>query len=191
MSVFFTYVTQLFIITILLFSVLRMGRFLDTLYTASRMINHEDVLISFNSAMSKISYALYLLCDHIIWFGRQGFADTDATKWNQMANKCWLFTIIMNLTRDYCEIKRLLSNDEILKFKYNDPKFILRNCRVLADEHKDVILDTIKNSCDIFLPLAALNYIKLNPGTIGLLGVISSVIGIYTVVDPFAKLSLS
>lgn len=156
------------------------------------MVSHEDALVSFNCAISKVSYSMFLLCDHIIWFGRSGFTDVDTNRWNRIACKYWLISITMNLVRDYVEIKRLLANSKlILKYKDTDRKIIFRNIMAFTEAHKDVLLDTLKNSCDIFLPLAALNYVNLSPGTIGFLGVISSVAGIYTVLDPFAKLPLS
>lgn len=156
------------------------------------LINHEDKLVSFNCAISKISYSMFLLCDHMIWFGRSGLADVDTVRWNRVASKYWLLTVTMNLIRDYFEVRRLLKESKILiKCKYNDPKMVVKKLLEFSETHKDVVLDTIKNSCDIFLPLVALNYVNLSPSTVGLLGVVSSVVGIYTVVDPFAKLPLA
>lgn len=135
---------------------------------------------------------MFLLCDHIIWFGRSGLADVDTVGWNRIASKYWLFTITINLIRDYFEIKRLLKSSKIfVKCKCNDPNVMVKKLLEFSETHKDIVLDTLKNSCDIFIPLAALNYINLSPATVGLLGVISSIVGIYTVVDPFAKLPLT
>lgn len=173
-------------------TVLRLGRCVDTLYSAMNLIHHEDKLVSFNCAISKIAYSMFLLCDHIIWFGRAGLADVDTARWNRIANKYWLFTIVINLVRDYFEIKRLLVGSKILvKCKCSDPKVVVRRLMEFSEAHKDVVLDLVKNSCDIFIPLVALSYVNFSPATVGLLGVISSVVGIYTVVDPFAKLPLA
>ncbi|XP_065217356.1 peroxisomal membrane protein 11B [Planococcus citri] len=172
--------------------ILRLGRCLDTLYSAMNLIHHDDKLISFNCAISKIAYSMFLLCDHIIWFGRAGLADIDTSRWNRIANKYWLFTIVINLARDYFEIKRLLAGSKMFaKCKCSDPKMAIRKLIEFSETHKDVVLDLVKNSCDIFIPLAALNYVNLSPATIGMFGVVSSIVGIYTVVDPFAKLPLA
>lgn len=174
------------------FSVLRMGRSLDTLYTALTLTKFDNAIISLNCAFSKVSYAIFLFCDHLIWFGRNGFANIDTIWWNRVSCKYWLLSITMNLVRDFFEIKKLLNNHEIvLKYNLKDPKTTMKTWLSYAETHKDIVLDVVKNSCDIFLPLASLDYVKLSPGTIGLLGVISSAVGIYTVIDPFAKLPMS
>jgi peroxin-11B len=56
------------------------------------------------------------------------------------------------------------------------------------DMHKDIVLDTLKNGCDFFIPFTSLGFIKLSPKTIGMLGVISSVAGLLVILEPRAKL---
>ncbi|XP_071477445.1 peroxisomal membrane protein 11B-like [Diadema antillarum] len=52
---------------------------------------------------------------------------------------------------------------------------------MLFRHHLALVLDTLKNLADLFLPLTYLGYINLPAGVQGLLGVISSVIGVLTV----------
>lgn len=54
--------------------------------------------------------------------------------------------------------------------------------------HRAVYVDTLKNVCDLFIPLTALGYTKLNPRTIGLLGVASSMAGLIVMLQPSVKL---
>jgi len=174
-----------------LIPVLRMGRCVDTLYAAMRMIQHEDFLIRFDCGLSKVSFAGFLLCDHIVWLGRNRFAAVEVDWWTRSSYRFWLLSIVLNLVRDYVEIKRRLSTHKVLHAYKESPRTLLRNLTDFAEKHKDVVIDTVKNGCDIFIPLAALDHINLSPITIGLLGVISSAVGIYGVVDPFAKLPLT
>ena len=51
-----------------------------------------------------------------------------------------------------------------------------------------VWMDTIRNSSDVWLPMASLNYISISPGTQGVLGVISSIVGMLTVWNSSLKL---
>ena len=102
--------------------------------------------------------------------------------------------LTMNLSRDFYEILQILkdnrssfiwskvgsSNFSVLKY-YSQVFNLLK-------ERTDIVTDTIKNACDIFIPLTALGYTKLSPGAVGLLGVISSLVGIYALVEPSAKL---
>lgn len=54
--------------------------------------------------------------------------------------------------------------------------------------HKDLLIDTVKNSCDLMLPLTNLGIIRLSPGIIGVVGMISSILSVYSLVDQRAKL---
>ena len=54
---------------------------------------------------------------------------------------------------------------------------------------KDLVIDTVKNACDLSLPLKALGYLPgANPALIALLGTISSVSGIFPLMFPDCKL---
>ncbi|XP_069910646.1 peroxisomal membrane protein 11A isoform X2 [Oryctolagus cuniculus] len=54
--------------------------------------------------------------------------------------------------------------------------------------HPPLLLDTVKNFCDILIPLDQLGIYKSNAGVIGLGGLVSSVAGIITVAYPQMKL---
>lgn len=100
----------------------------------------------------------------------------------------------MNLVRDVVELNNLFK--AILKKKILNtlnrkvaPKNDITGEAVqFVRSHKDLLIDTVKNSCDIMLPLSNLGFIRLNAGTIGVVGMISSVLSLYTLVDQKAKL---
>lgn len=169
------------------FSVLRLGRFFDTLYNALASMNYPEPMIRYTSTFSKIAHAVYLFCDHLMWAARAGFADINTDKWGLRANKCWLYSITMNLVRDIYEINRLLEANKSRSSHRKPPVSLVK----LAQQHKDIAVDTLKNACDIFIPLTALGYLKLSPGTVGLLGIISSAAGIAALVNPMYKLTPS
>lgn len=176
---------------------LRLGRFMDSLYSALKTLKYPDLTIRVTLTLSKIANALFLLADHIIWIGRVGMLRVNIEKWNKVANKYWLMTIVMNLTRDIYEIIKILERegtDFLCKRTKLSARYAsLKQYQTLLSlkEHKDLVMDAVKNSCDLFIPLTALGYTKLTPGTIGMLGVVSSMIGIYTLVYPFYKLTPS
>lgn len=55
-------------------------------------------------------------------------------------------------------------------------------------KNQPLLLDTVKNVADIFLPLSSLGYINLSPGIQGLLGLISSLLSLMCVWDSTLKL---
>lgn len=164
---------------------LRLGRFLDSLYSALETIRHPDLVIRVSITLARIADGLYLLADHVIWLSRAGIFRVNLDKWNNTANKYWLMTLTMNLTRDMYEIARILERKRFSWDKTSDNWS--RNVALLR-HRQDVVLDTIKNLCDIFIPLSALGHTDLSPGVVGLLGVISSALAMYTLLKPQHKL---
>lgn len=136
---------------------------------------------------------IYQRIDHIIWIGRVGLFKVNIERWSKVANKYWLMTIIMNLTRDVYEISKILEREgrDMLKKTPSLSSNICKQYVMLSHlrNHKEIVMDTVKNGCDLFIPLTALGFTKFSPGTIGLFGVISSVVGLYTLIYPFYKLT--
>lgn len=181
---------------------MRFGKCLDVFYASLKTIHYPDLVIRVTLTMSKLSQSLFLFADHFLWLARTGmFKSIDVKKWGNMANKYWLLSIIMNICRDVYEIFRLLD-----LHKAGKSSGISRSCSkpiksskdlarcalqtyALALGHKDVLVDTIKNACDFFIPFTALGYTKLTPRTIGILGAISSLAGLIAILEPTAKLT--
>lgn len=155
-------------------------------------MHYNDITVRFTTTLSKIANALYLLCDHLLWAARAGVADINTDKWGRIAYKYWLYSIVMNLVRDFYEINRLF---EINRRK-GGSRLAVRAVNtsllyLIAAQHKDILVDTIKNVCDVFIPMVALGYMKLSPGIVGLLGIVSSIAGIIPIIDPMYKMSPS
>ncbi|XP_029031906.1 peroxisomal membrane protein 11B [Osmia bicornis bicornis] len=173
---------------------LRLGRCLDSLYSALKVMKYPNLAVRVTLTLSKISNALFLLADHIIWIGRVGLLRVNIEKWSKIANKYWLMSIIMNLIRDIYEIITIIEHDERKNVLMRKPNFspdMWKQYKLLfhLKNHKDIAMDAIKNGCDLFIPLTALGFTKFSPGTIGIFGVISSIVGLYTLIYPLYKLT--
>lgn len=173
---------------------LRFGRFIESLYSALPLLDDKKISVRYVLVFSKIANSLFLLADHILWLGRADVCSVNTEKWNQISNKYWLFSITMNLIRDFYEISQLNLKRKIIP--QNEPKNVkdivhglLMGAKIL--HNNEIFVDTLKNSCDFFIPLTALGYVKLSPGTIGLLGSISSLVGLWVVIHPKLKLTPS
>lgn len=177
--------------------VLRLGRCIDTLYSALNTIQLEDPWLRFTLTLSKVAQALFLYADHVVWLSRSGFFKAEAD-WNKIANKFWLVSIIANLARDFYEIIHILEMYTVTLLKPS--QFLsgpmknvavsdsLKHLLFLVNCHKDVFVDTVKNSCDLFIPLTALGYTKFSPSVVGTLGAVSSLAALVTLVKPITKL---
>ncbi|XP_055917599.1 peroxisomal membrane protein 11B-like [Eupeodes corollae] len=181
---------------------LRFGKCLDLFYASLKTFHYPDAAIRVTLTLSKLSQALYLIADHLMWLSRTGlFKSINARKWSQTANKYWLLSITMNLCRDVYEILRLVdlhraarksgvANTRLsacIRSPRDFQRLALQSYGVLYG-HRDVVVDTVKNVCDFFIPFAALGYANLSPRTIGLLGTISSMAGIMVMAEPSTQL---
>lgn len=188
---------------------LRLGRSVDTLYGALSTMHLNDLVHRLTLTMSRINLAVYLFADHLLWLGRVGLSDLNKDKWSNRANRFWLFSILLNLIRDIYEIVRISVREVEARnkkrwhagnkfdtakshgFQNSFVSIVSRLVSKCLNEHQDLVMDTVKNGCDVFIPLAGLGYVQSSPGFIGLCGVISSLIGILTIVNPQTKLQPS
>lgn len=173
-------------------SVLRFGRFIESLYASLPLLDDKKPSVRYFLVLSKIANSLFLLADHILWLGRADICSVNTEKCSEISNKYWLFSITMSLVRDVCEIsqidfKTLVQQNDIRKA----PDFLTKIAKGMKVAQANVFVDTLRNSCDFFIPLTALGYVKLSPGTVGLLGTISSLLGLWVIISPKLKLSPS
>ncbi|XP_050499040.1 peroxisomal membrane protein 11B [Diabrotica virgifera virgifera] len=171
---------------------LRFGRFAESIYTTLPFFEQDEATIRYTVILSKIANSLFLLADHILWLGRADVCTVDTERWSRLSNKYWLYSITMNLVRDFYEISNILKSnkDSILQNKFSSKEMLhilLRSFYILSN-HQDVMIDTIKNGCDFFIPFTSLGHTKLSPGIIGLLGAVSSIAGLLVLLQPSKKL---
>ena len=114
---------------------LRLGTCIDSLRSSVASVGHPDIVLRVTITLSRISNAMFLLCDHFVWLHRAKVINVDVDGWNELSNRWWLYGDIMNLARDIYEVQR-------------EGSFIWEN--------KPLLLDLVKNLADIILPLAAL-----------------------------------
>ena len=155
----------------------------------------------------------YLILDNLAWLHQIGVIKLKKyEKINECSNKFWLASSIFYVARDLYEIlneietnidkKRQAQSKRLPSFSNEHKKcnkklqaakrvlyVLLSHLRLLFINNPNLMLDTIKNVTDLFLPLASLNYIKLSPGTQGALGLVSSLISLLTVWDSKYKLN--
>lgn len=151
---------------------------MDLIYSAqnSARLNHEVHRITLT--MSKIATALFLLVDNMLWFARIGVLDIDRRKWFLTSCRLWLYSILMNLLRDWFEIRELMSASPDLMGKRESLT------AVIMRQKPGLGIDLLKNICDFFIPMSALNHTPLSPPTIGILGLVSSVCALLQVIEP-------
>ncbi|XP_050759102.1 peroxisomal membrane protein 11A isoform X1 [Gymnogyps californianus] len=155
---------------------------------------------------SNLTRALYFVCDAVLWLKSVGLQpDVDKAKWRNWATKCYYFSLLMNLARDWYEIAWRLEqavqeektkensfwdkhNQELNCVKCDGLHGFLLLLFQILKRHPPLLLDLVKNLCDLSGPLDTLGIYKTNPGVIGFCGVLSSLVGILTLASPHLKL---
>ncbi|XP_063802928.1 peroxisomal membrane protein 11B [Pseudophryne corroboree] len=185
----------------------RLGNSVDALESAKRAIHLSDVVLRFCITVSHLNRAMYFGCDNILWLGKSGLSrELDQEKWSQRSFRYYLFSLIMNLSRDLYELKLLMEVEQgqkrpSSKASAENGEMSCRNRpprQVLGLQlhlllhvlrcNPPLLLDVVKNTCDLFIPLDKLGLYKTNPGFVGLCGLTSSILSILTIVHPWLKL---
>lgn len=152
---------------------------------------------------ANINRALYFICDNVLWARSVGLIrNIDKERWSLNSSRCYFFSLVMNLTRDaYVILQLMLQKARDNRFRQKMDQHLRQNPEV-ADvvvpqldaflfllleslrSQPAVALDTLKNICDLFIPLDKLGIYQTNAGLVGFCGLISSLVGIVTLAQP-------
>ncbi|KAM8920685.1 peroxisomal membrane protein 11B [Pelodytes ibericus] len=185
----------------------RLGNSADAVESAKRAIHLSDVVLRFCITVSHLNRAMYFACDNILWVGKTGLSKKmDQEKWSQRSFRYYLFSLIMNLSRDLYELKLLmeaetggkrptskLGSENGMAPQSSSPLHHVLGIQLrllihIFRSNPPLLVDVLKNTCDLFIPLDKLGLYKTNPGFIGLCGLTSSILSILTIVHPWLKL---
>ncbi|NXI22085.1 PX11A protein, partial [Sterrhoptilus dennistouni] len=184
----------------------RLGNTVHALVAAKRTAALPEVVPCLCLTGSHLSRALYFLCDTVLWLRSVGLQPhIDRPKWHTWATKCYYCSLLMNLARDWYEISWRLEQaalEEKTKEKFFSQKdgkepngvkcdglhsFLHQLFQVLK-RNPPLLLDLVKNLCDLSGPLDTLGIYKTSRGVIGFCGLLSSLVGILTLASPHLKL---
>jgi hypothetical protein len=178
--------------------VMRLAGSYDAIQNALKTIHIDNDFLRIILTGSNINNACYLFLDNLSWLNSTGAIQfKQVAKLNEWSNKFWLFSSILSITRDIYEITNKI--DEIKRHKNSKTKrtqvsksmlmALLSYCKLIFIRNPNLMIDTIKNTCDVFLPLSNLGFIKISPGVQGALGLISSLFILLTIWEPKYKLT--
>ncbi|NXM99782.1 PX11A protein, partial [Sylvia borin] len=184
----------------------RLGNMVHALVAARRTAELPEVVPRLCLTGSHLSRALYFVCDAVLWLRSVGLQPRiDRPKWHGWATKCYYCSLLMNLARDWYEISWRLEQaalEEKTKEKFFSQKHVEEQNGVRSDglrslllqlfeilkKNPPLLLDLMKNLCDLPGPLDTLGIYKTSPGVIGFCGLLSSLVGILTLASPHLKL---
>ncbi|KFW82209.1 Peroxisomal membrane protein 11A, partial [Manacus vitellinus] len=157
----------------------RLGNMVHALVAARKTAELPDVVPRFCLTASNLTRALYFVCDAVLWVRSVGLQpDIDKPKWSNWATKCYYYSVL-------CWDKH---NGELNCVKCGGSRSFLLLLFQILKRNPPLLLDLVKNLCDLSGPLDTLGIYKTNPGVIGFCGVLSSLVGILTLASPHLKL---
>ncbi|NXO46358.1 PX11B protein, partial [Locustella ochotensis] len=151
-----------------------------------------------------LNRALFLACDNVLWAGKTGILPGLAVeKWSQRSFRYYLFALVVNLSRDAYEIRLLLERAEAARKRGKSPekrgegriqqlrlhlRLQLHLLLQVLRDNPPLLLDLLRNACDLVIPLEKLGLCRSGPGLVGFCGLASSVLSILTILHPWLKL---
>lgn len=178
----------------LFFSVFRMGKSFDHLRVAMQTIHLKDPFQRLVITLAKLSRFLFLIFDHLVWFGRLQLFWIDAQKWSYRSTRFWFMGIFFGLLRDFYDLFSAVRVEQS-RLRHDSTgakKNLVTAVSRMIQNNPALVLDTIKNSTDVFLPLSFFEVGKnISPGWVGLMGVVSTTCSLVAVWNEGLKLRYS
>ncbi|XP_062062231.1 peroxisomal membrane protein 11A [Lepus europaeus] len=185
----------------------RLGNVVHAVQATEQSIRATDPVPRLCLTLANLNRVIYFVCDTVLWVKSVGLASgINKDTWRRRAARHYCCFLLLSLVRDVYEIslqmgrvardrarRKESSSRDPPAYSVADEEtewlqsFLLLLFRSLK-RHPPLLLDTVKNFCDILIPLDQLGIYKSNAGIIGLGGLVSSVAGIITVAYPQMKL---
>ena len=174
--------------------VFRIGKSFVLLRVALQTVHLNDSVHCVLITSAKLSRALFLLIDHLIWAERVKLVDLDSQKWIRRMAKFWFLAIVLGIMRDIYDLLRAVKV-EYGRLKHDNvgtSKTLSTALSRAITNNPPLVLDIVKNSTDVFLPLSKLNAGRgLSQGWVGLMGVVSSICNLMALWNETLKLRYS
>ena len=148
----------------------RIGKSVEQFHFAQKELSKGGVIGKANS-LDKITSGMYLLCDHMVWFARMKLFSLEEKYWNRQAARFWLLSLVFSILRSVCTL--------VIIFQKSSKNMCVADFVRTVMEHSDIMVESLKNLADLFIPLNTLDMVSLPSGIIGLIGVITSLIRLH------------
>ncbi|XP_075998730.1 peroxisomal membrane protein 11A [Genypterus blacodes] len=185
----------------------RLGNAVNSFEAAKRSVQLSDPVLCLCLTVANFNRALYFICDNVLWARNVGLIrEIDRERWSLNASRCYFFSLVMSLTRDlYVTIRLMTQKAREKQFREKMNRHLEESPEVAEvvvpqldafvyllieslKSHPAVAVDTLKNICDLFIPLDRLGIYKSNAGVVGFCGLMSSLLGIVTLAQPGLKI---
>jgi hypothetical protein len=170
------------------FKGMRLGRFVDYFKSVFESFHIRNKRIGTLLGIIAVCQGLFMLFDNLLLLNRFKIIHlTYPEHIQKYLYQVWLLWVSLALTRDYYEIQAAFAVGQHHHYQQKQDKSLLRRANVFW-ANKPLVIDTVKNLCDLYIPLSNLNVVRANTGLQGLAGTISSVLGLLQLWDKVYQL---
>lgn len=168
---------------------MRLGRFIDYLKSILESFHIRNKRIGTLFGLIAVCQSLFMLFDNILLLHRFKIINLKyPQQLQQYIHQVWLLWLSLALTRDYYEIQASFAVAHHHQYQQKQDKSLIKRANILW-ANKPLVIDTVKNLCDFYIPLSNLNIVHANSGLQGFAGTISSVLGLLQLWDKNYQLS--
>ncbi|CAF0720221.1 unnamed protein product [Adineta steineri] len=162
---------------------MRLGRFMDYIKSVLESFHIRNKRIGTLFGLIAVCQGLFMLLDNLLLFHRFKIIHlTNPQRLQHYLYQVWLLWISFALTRDYYEMQASFAIGQHHHYQQKQDKSLLKRVNIFW-ANKPLVIDTIKNLCDLYIPLSNLNIVHANPGLQGFVGTISSILGLLQLWD--------
>lgn len=166
--------------------VFRIGKPIDFYLEILKQLKNPDAVLRNTISGRAVCLAGWLLLDHLLWFGKIGVINIDMKKWSRRASWFWLTGLLLAVTRDVYQYLKVTEARQryiqrALQQQPGEPFSVVLNSPAVHQFDKDRrthIIELVKDVFDLSIPTSSLELLPLSPGLVGLLGLLSSLIGL-------------
>ncbi|KAG7216054.1 hypothetical protein INR49_007806 [Caranx melampygus] len=155
----------------------RLGNTLNSIEAAKRTMQLSDRVLCLCLTAANINRALYFICDNVLWARSVGLIrNIDKERWRLNASRFYFLSLVLSLTRDvYVVLQLMMQKARDKHFKEKMDRHLSESTEVAEAvipqldallfllleslrSNPAAALDTLKNICDIFIPLDRLGF---------------------------------
>jgi hypothetical protein len=155
-----------------LFAGMRLGRFVDYCKSLLESFHIRNKRLGTIFGLISVCQGLYMIFDNLLLLNRFKIIQlAQPERWQHYLYQVWLLWLSLALTRDYYEMQASFAVGQ-----HKQERALVRRANIFW-ANKPLVIDTVKNVCDLYLPLSNLNIVQANPALQGFAGTVSSILG--------------
>ncbi|TGZ78165.1 peroxisomal biogenesis factor 11 [Ascodesmis nigricans] len=158
---------------------MRLGKNLEHAKAVSVALESKgDPIKSYLTAGRQLGYFGYLTLDNLAFFhltSIRRFSPETAKKITLNSQKFWFMGLFFSLLNSLYTLRALADEESRVKKTEAEGRLAVER---IAKQRKQVKTQLLSDACDVWLPVSSIGWWKLDDGVLGLLGLVSSVIGV-------------